>query len=74
MPLSKLLKPPVKSQVTALHVIDLKDSAHNQATSENLLFILSPEKAEAICFESQELEDLASELSSGRIALDYLPC
>jgi hypothetical protein len=55
-----------------LHVIDLKDSAEKQATSEDATCILSPDRSEAICFESQELEDLTSELSSGRIALDYL--
>jgi hypothetical protein len=55
-----------------LHVIDLKDPAQKQATSENTTCILSPDKSEAVCFELQELEDLIAELSSGRIALDYL--
>lgn len=55
-----------------MHVIDLKDLAQKQATPENANSILSPDKAEAVCFEPQELEDLISELSSGRIALDYL--
>ena len=55
-----------------MHVIDLKDPAQKQATSENATCILSPDRSEAICFESQELEDLTAELSSGRIALDYL--
>lgn len=55
-----------------MHIINLKNSLQKQATSENAICILSPDKAEAICFEPQELEDLISELSSGRIALDYL--
>jgi hypothetical protein len=55
-----------------LRVIDLKDSAQKQATPENAICILSPDKAEAISFNPQELEDLVSELSSGRINLDYL--
>jgi hypothetical protein len=55
-----------------LHVINLKDSAQKQATSGNAICVLSPDKAEIICFDPQELEDLTNELSSGRIALDYL--
>lgn len=55
-----------------MNVIGLKDSAQKQTTSENTTCILSPDRAEAICFESQELENLTAELSSGRIALDYL--
>ena len=55
-----------------LRVIDLKDSAQKQTTPPNEICILSPDKAEAISFDPQELEDLASELSSGRINLDYL--
>jgi hypothetical protein len=55
-----------------LHVINLNDQAEKQATSENALCFLSPDKSEAVCFETQELGDLISELSSGRIALDYL--
>lgn len=55
-----------------MKVIDLKDSAQKQTVAENTICILSPDKSEAVCFESQELEDLTDELSSGRIALDYL--
>jgi hypothetical protein len=55
-----------------LHVIDLKGSTQKQAISGSANYILSPDKAEAVCFEPQELEDLTAELSSGRIALDYL--
>jgi hypothetical protein len=55
-----------------LRVIDLKDSAQKQATPENAICFLSPDKSEAVFFEPQELEDLIAELSSGRIALDYL--
>jgi hypothetical protein len=55
-----------------LRVIDLKDSAQKRVVPEEVNCILSSDKAEAVCFERQELEDLISELSSGRIALDYL--
>jgi hypothetical protein len=54
-----------------LHVITLKN-AQKQTTFKDTTCILSPDKVEAICFEPQELEDLTAELSSGRIALDYL--
>jgi hypothetical protein len=55
-----------------LRVIDLKNLARKQATLENTICILSPDKSEAICFDPLELEDLTTELTSGRIALDYL--
>jgi hypothetical protein len=54
-----------------LHVITLKN-AQKQTTFKDATCILSPDKVEAVCFESQELEDLIAELSSGRIFLDYL--
>jgi hypothetical protein len=55
-----------------LRVINIKDPAQKQATPIDATCILSPDKSEAVCFELQELEDLTAELSSGRIALDYL--
>ncbi|NLF88036.1 hypothetical protein GX563_04350 [Candidatus Bathyarchaeota archaeon] len=52
-----------------MNVINPKDPSQKQATS---ICIVSPDKTEAVCFEPQELEELIAELSSGRIALDYL--
>jgi hypothetical protein len=46
--------------------------AKKQAKSRDAVFIISPDKSEAVCLTPQELEDLTAELSSGRIALDYL--
>jgi hypothetical protein len=55
-----------------LQVLKYEDIAQKQVCPEKAVLITSPDKSEAIFFEPQELKDLTSELSSGRIALDYL--
>ena len=67
-------------------VIDFQDLAEKQACSKEEVLrkfeeelsagkdncIMLPDKAEAICFDPQEIQDLITELSSGKISLSYL--
>ena len=69
-----------------MQVIDFKDIAQKQACTKeevinnfekelstgNANCIMLPDKAEAICFDPQEIQDLITELSSGKISLSYL--
>ncbi|HSV49149.1 MAG TPA: hypothetical protein VLH35_02450 [Candidatus Acidoferrales bacterium] len=69
-----------------MRIIDFKVLAEKQAcskeevirkfvkefSSSERIYIMSPDKAEAICFDPQEIQDLTTELSSGKIALSYL--
>jgi hypothetical protein len=55
-----------------LQIIKYAGVEPKQVSPPDTFLIISPDKSEAVCFTTQELEDLVTELSSGRINLDYL--
>jgi hypothetical protein len=77
---------PSKRVRKKLQIIVFKDLAQKQACPKEEVIrkfeselpvcegicIMSPEKAEVICFGPQEIQDLVTELSSGKISLAYL--
>lgn len=55
-----------------MQVVKFDGIVQEQANIGNAVLIMSPDGAEAVCFDPQELQDLTAELSSGKISLAYL--
>jgi hypothetical protein len=63
-----------KEQAEKLNIsVEAARGIVEKAFCEGKIFgIITPEKAEAICYESEEIQTLIKELSSGRVSLNNL--